>query len=102
MVIPFLLIEIWYKYRMDFFRSVKPWFIFGVCGVLGAGILFLNTQMYGSMGWKNYFIYNHARAYMQDYTGMPDYEENEDFYQSIGVSENAQKVFKSYKLHLSV
>ena len=27
---------------------------------------------------------------------MPDYEENEDFYQSIGVSENAQKVFKSY------
>ena len=96
MVIPFLLIEIWYKYRMDFFRSVKPWFIFGVCGVLGAGILFLNTQMYGSMGWKNYFIYNHARAYMQDYTGMPDYEENEDFYQSIGVSENAQKVFKSY------
>lgn len=96
MVIPFLLIEIWYKYRMDFFRSVKPWFIFGVCGVLGAGILFLNTQMYGSMGWKNYFIYNHARAYMQDYTGMPDYEENEDFYQSIGVSENEQKVFKSY------
>ena len=58
--------------------------------------IFLNTQMYGSMGWKNYFIYNHARAYMQDYTGMPDYEENEDFYQSIGVSENAQKVFKSY------
>ena len=55
MVIPFLLIEIWYKYRMDFFRSVKPWFIFGVCGVLGAGILFLNTQMYGWMGWKNYF-----------------------------------------------
>lgn len=28
--------------------------------------------------------------------GLPDYEENEDFYQSIGVSENAQKVFKSY------
>ena len=96
MVIPFLLLEIWYKYRMDFFRSVKPWFVLGACGVLGASILFLNTQMYGSMGWKNYFIYNHARAYMQDYAGMPDYEENEDFYQSIGVSENAQKVFKSY------
>ena len=49
MVIPFLLIEIWYKYRMDFFRSVKPWFVLGVCGILGAGILFLNTQMYGSI-----------------------------------------------------
>ena len=96
MIIPFLLIEIWYKYRMDFFRSVKPWFIFVFCGVVGSCVLFLNAQMYRSVGWKKYFIYNHARAYMQDYTGMPDYKKNQEFYHSIGVSEAAQKALKNY------
>lgn len=96
MVVPFLLIEVWFKYRTYFFRSVKPWFIVTFCGILGAGILFLNTQMYSSMDWKNYFIYNHARAYLQDYTGMPDYESNQDFYHSIGIGEKAQNVLKSY------
>lgn len=96
MIIPFLLIEIWYKYRMDFFHSVKPWFVLVFCGVVGSCVLFLNAQMYHSVGWKKYFIYNHARAYMQDYTGMPDYKKNQEFYHSIGVSEAAQKALKNY------
>lgn len=96
MVIPFLLIELFFKYRLDFFKSVKPWAVTVFCGVLGAVVLMLNAQMYGSGEWKKYYVYNHARAYLQDYTGMPDYEENEALYRSIGVGERGRTALKSY------
>ncbi|MCD8019056.1 MAG: hypothetical protein LUF92_05550 [Clostridiales bacterium] len=96
MVLPFLLIELVLKYHIHFFRSVKPWVVFSFVGVLFAGLVFLNNQMYGSQGWQQYYIYNHERAYLQDYVGFPEYESNEDFYESLGINENASYAMANY------
>lgn len=96
MVLPFLVLALLFKYRTDFFRSLKPWVVLTVCSILGAGVLFLNASMYGSAAWKRYLTYNHARAAMQDYTGLPDYEKNAKFYQKIGIDAAGQRAIGSY------
>ena len=96
MVLPFLLLEILRKYHIHFFKSVKPWLTLVFCGLLLTGMVFLNSRMYGSQAWKRYLVYNHARAYMQDYAGFPEYEENRDLYQSLGISENERNAIARY------
>lgn len=96
MVIPFLGLELILKYHIHFFKSVKPWVVFSFCGILMAGVVFLNNQMYGSQDWKKYFIYNHERAYLQDYVGFPEYEEASEFYRSAGINENGRNAMAKY------
>ena len=96
MVLPFLALELILKYHIHFFKSVKPWVVFSFCGVLMAGVVFLNNQMYDSQDWKKYFMYNHERAYLQDYVGFPEYEEAKEFYQSAGISENGRNAMAKY------
>ena len=52
--------------------------------------------MYGSHAWKRYLIYNHARAYLQDYAGFPTYQENVEFYQSMGMNECVRDAMANY------
>ena len=96
MVLPFLGLELILKYNVRFFKSVKPWVVFSFCGVLLAGVIFLNNQMYGSQDWKKYFLYNHERAYLQDYVGFPEYENATDLYQSLGINENGRNAMARY------
>lgn len=96
MVLPFLALELILKFHIHFFKSVKPWVVFSFCGVLMAGVVFLNNQMYRSQDWKKYFMYNHERAYLQDYTGFPEYEKAAGFYQSVGISENGRNAMAKY------
>ena len=90
-----LLIEIWHKYRMDFPFVLLNRGSFSSLWCFGSWYIVFKYPDVWFNGLENYFIYNHARAYMQDYTGMLDYEENEDFYQSIGVRK-CTKSIKSY------
>lgn len=96
MVLPFLLLELLLKYALDFFKSVKPWVVFSFCSLFMAGVVFLNHQMYGAQEWKKYFLYNHERAYLQDYVGFPEYEEAEEFYYSLGITENGRDAMAKY------
>ena len=96
MVLPFLIIECIIKYHIHFFRSLKPWAALCVIALLCAGALFLNDREYGSQAWKDYYTYNHARSYLQDYKGFPDYEKNQDFYSSLGIREEQRDAMAFY------
>ncbi|MBR5047155.1 MAG: hypothetical protein IKX76_02850 [Eubacterium sp.] len=96
MVLPFLLIEFIIKYNTYFLKSLKPWIALCVIALLCAGAFYLNDREYGSQGWKNYYTYNHARSYLQDYKGFPEYEENQEFYSSQGIGEEARDAMAYY------
>lgn len=96
MVLPVLGIELLIKYNRRFFKSWKPWFLCAMIGILAVGVLQMDNRAYGSNQWKRYLIYNHARAYLQDYAGFPQYEEAMDFYQSIGMSESVRDAMANY------
>ena len=85
MILPFAGMELLWKYHLDFLHQAKPWAVLFFCGILSVGLIVLNGRMYGSQGWKQYKIYNHARAYLQDYVGFPEYEEHREFYDSLGI-----------------
>ncbi|MDO5147201.1 MAG: hypothetical protein Q4D60_09380 [Eubacteriales bacterium] len=96
MVLPFLAVELLTKYHIHFFKSVKPWVVLSFCGILMAGVISLDGHMYASQQWKQYFIYNHARAWLQDYKGFPEYEEEKNFYDSLGIDEAKRNAMARY------
>ena len=60
--------------------------IIGVICICGSLTLFTNV-VYNSGELYAYTQFNIARSKVLDYKGLPDYYENEDFYQEIGMSE---------------
>ena len=96
MVAPVLGVELVLKYNIRFFKSWKPWFFCGLAGLCAFAVVQTDNKAYGSREWKRYLIYNHARAYMQDYAGFPDYDKEEEFYRSIGISEGAYYAMVNY------
>lgn len=68
-------------------------YIVGICGVLvvGKGVYTESEE------WSNYLDYNSARSQVVDYE-LPTYQENIDFYESIGVSEIKYKMIERWML----
>lgn len=96
MVLPFLMIEFILKYNIQFFKSLKPWVALCVIALICAGALFWCDREYSSEAWKDYYTYNHARSYLQDYKGFPEYEENQEFYSSLGIREEQRDAMAFY------
>ena len=96
MVLPFLMIEFILKYNIEFFKSLKPWATLCVIALMCAGALFWCDKEYSSEEWKNYYTYNHARSYLQDYKGFPEYEENQEFYSTLGIREEQRDAMAFY------
>ena len=96
MILPFLCVELLWKYHITFLRSPKPWIAAAFFGILSGALLYGNTVMYSSQQWKQYKIYNHARAYLQDYTGFPDYEDNAAFFDSLGMNKMQRDAMAKY------
>lgn len=97
MVLPFLCIELIFKYHIFFFRSVKPWFIGTFLAVFLGAAFFWNGQMYSSREWKDYLQYNQDRAYLQDYVGFPKYnKKHKAFYDAAGIGENGRDAMAKY------
>lgn len=59
-----------------------------------------NLIAYSSDEWKDYKQFNLARSKIYDYYGVPDYEENIDFYNEIGINESEFMTIQSYSLKL--
>lgn len=96
MVLPLVLVEAVLKYHIHFFKSIKPWVLLILCAVLVGGMIGFDNHMYSSQNWKHYLAYNHARAYLQDYKGFPEYDQAQDFYKSIGVTPGDRELMAHY------
>lgn len=67
-----------------------------LCCISALGFRAINVYQYEKDPvWNEYLKYNSARANLIDF-GTPNYYENEEFYKSIGWSENDYNIFLSY------
>lgn len=72
---------------------------FSVFGLIILGLLVsqsLHMFAYNSMEWKSFSELNDNRAELYDLQRIPAYEGNEDFYESIGLSESEKKLLDNY------
>ena len=101
MILPFLAVELVLKFNLDYFRTLKPWITTCVIALVCAGLFYANDLAYSSTEWKEYRTYNHARAYLQDFAGFPEYEKNKDFYTSLGLTQEERDAMALYTYCLS-
>lgn len=97
MVIPFLFLEFIRKFHIQILKSARPWIILSVCVVAVFGCNYMHTKMYSSQEWKKFSIYNHARAYLQDYDGFPDYDEAKEFFEEHNISRQEKDSLQNYR-----
>lgn len=97
MVLPFLFLEFVRKFHFKILKSAKPWILLCICAVAVFGCNYMHTKMYSSQDWKKFMIYNHARAYLQDYDGFPDYDEAEEFFKEHNLSKQEKNSLQNYR-----
>lgn len=72
------------------------------CSVFGLIILGLlagqgaHVMAYGSEEWRTFKVFNDNRTEIYDFQGIPVYEGNEVFYESIGLTESEKILFDNY------
>ena len=73
-------------------------FFLALLGLLG--IFLMEQNAYSSQEWKDFRKFNLARQDIFDYYGVPGYEENRDFYRSVGMEECDVVNLERYNLYL--
>lgn len=76
----------------------KVWYL---PALLGAGLLLTagcQHLAYGTEEWREFLDFNDARTEVYDYTGVPSYEENREFYESCGISVQVFEALDIYDL----
>lgn len=84
------------RYYDRMFRELRCWLVpaAAICGL--ALCVLCNTLAYSSPEWQNFLTYNDERSYIQDYTGIPSYEDNRALYDSLGYTKRERKCISSY------
>lgn len=75
------------------------WFaVFGVVGILSVGIWGADRAYYvKDEAWNEYLEYNKLRSELWD-MGFPNYEENRELYERLGISENDMKYYHGWNM----
>ncbi len=74
-----------------------------LCIIIFAGLLIChmtNKLAYSSKEWKEFYRVFDNRTELYDFQYIPDYEENKDFYDSIGLSKSEQQLLINYNFGL--
>ena len=69
-----------------------------VCMLLAFGI---DKLAYSDAGWKEFKNFFDARTEVYDFTGIPDYESNKEFYESVGLGKEEYTLLENYNFGLS-
>ena len=112
LMLPYVLASIVYSYsfelnldkgnRVSFSQLFKKDLLYKYIAVIGiAGILMLvgafsNKVVYANDGWREFKDLFDARTRLYDYEIIPDYEGNEEFFQSVSLNEAEAELFKNY------
>ena len=83
--------------KKDIFKQIgRPLFWVIVMLVISFGLKGMDTYIYQSdPQWKQYTEYNELRTELLDYD-FPDYEENEEEYTELGITEDAYKLWSHW------
>ena len=94
MAVPFGGLMILYKKE-----AVRKKAVMALIAAVGlVGIMALEFSVYSGEEWTAYKEYNTARSVIYDYYGVPSYEENKEFYDSIGLQEYDVVNLERYQL----
>ena len=109
MVLPAAALCFWWKYGSFQWKKLRggKW-PFGLrhwgvllALVLGcASILGIEKSAYRSPEWQEFLAYNSDRATIMDYYGLKNYEENQEFYESLELSPEEVENLQRYSLYL--
>ncbi len=77
-------------------------YIISFLALLGSmGICYIiHFVAYGSEEWNTFFHFFDARTQLYDYTGIPDYEKNQEFYEELGLGKEQQQLLLEYSFGL--
>ena len=105
MLLPFLALaglSQWAKEKEAFTgTNVRKYLLVVGTAFLGMLILYsLDSFAYRSTEWKSFRAFFDARTQLYDYYGIPAYEQNEEFYQSIGLSQESYTLLQNYNFAL--
>lgn len=62
------------------------------------GMELMHNAQYKSKEWQTFLSFNDARTTLYDFYGLPEYEGNEEFYESLNISEARQYMYENYYL----
>lgn len=96
MAFPFLGILWLWKNGRQIFTKKSCWVIPAAGVLCFAGMFGINQLAYGSRQWKDYWAYNKERTYLQDYKHYPDYDENQEFFDGLGMTREEYKGVRNY------
>lgn len=80
------------------------WKYLFVIGTILLGMLMsagIHRIAYGNAEWKNFQSFFDSRTDIYDFYGIPPYEENKAFYDSLGMQESEQELLENYNFGLS-
>lgn len=105
-LLPFsILFSLIHYYRANGLRinkgEIKKWcFVWGSL-ICGAAVLYMiNAASYGNEGWKEYKRVDAYRTQLYDFLELPSYAENQEFYESAGITEVQYELLKNYNFSL--
>ena len=61
-------------------------------------MMLIEKTAYQSEAWKEFQAFNNLRSEVYDFYGIPDFEENQDFYESINMDECEVQALENYSL----
>ena len=100
MLLPFLALaglSQWSKETKPFAgTNVRKYLMVAGSAFLGILILYsIDSFAYRSTEWKSFRAFFDARTNLYDFYGIPDYDRNEEFYQSIGLSRESYTLLQN-------
>ena len=99
LMLPFVLLVLFYRYFSErenegAFKDSLKVFVVIVAGIIVS--LLLNAAGYRSKDWKEFKAFFDNRTSVYDFYQIPDYEENKEFYDSIGLDKSEYELLVNY------
>ncbi len=89
------------KYHDRLLRERRCWLI-PLAGLLGLGLCVgVNTLAYSDPEWQDFLTYNEERSYVQDYSGIPSYSDNQELYDALGLTSAERDTISRYRYLLT-
>ena len=81
------------------FRNLVRWLSIPILLFIGLGTIELvHNAQYRDKAWQEFLSFNDARTTLYDFYGLPEYEKNKDFYQSLNISGAREYMYEKYYL----
>ncbi len=103
MLSPFLLMAIFFKAAQGkiFTRANFKGYVLPLCAVAVGGLALFCLDMIAYCGeWSSFRSFFDARTTLYDFYGIPDYDENIEFYESVGLSRESYELLENYNFAL--